>query len=165
MNPPSPEDVVDLLTRAGDGDPTAAEALLPQVYDALRVLAASHMAREPAGHTLRPTALVNEAYLRLVGDRETGWAGRGQSLPRRRRPCGGFWSSGPGATGVSSESEFGPDDPRSREARDDLAALLVIGYRSPRARARGGTQVTGPQRRPPARSPCGGRAGGDQSTL
>jgi RNA polymerase sigma factor (TIGR02999 family) len=71
------DDVVDLLTRAGSGDLNAADALLPHVYDALYALARRHMAREPAGHTLQPTALVNEAYLRLVGSSDTDWSGRG----------------------------------------------------------------------------------------
>ncbi len=69
--------MAELLTRVGQGDDSAADALLPQVYDALYALARRKMAREPAGHTLQPTALVNEAYMRLVGDRETDWNGRG----------------------------------------------------------------------------------------
>lgn len=56
-----------LLQRVGNGDESAAEDLLPIVYAELRRLAASKMASEPADHTLQPTALVHEAYLRLVG--------------------------------------------------------------------------------------------------
>jgi RNA polymerase sigma factor (TIGR02999 family) len=60
------------------GDPQAADRLLPLVYDELRRLAARRLAREAPGHTLQPTALVHEAYLRLVGSEEpTGWSGRG----------------------------------------------------------------------------------------
>jgi RNA polymerase sigma factor (TIGR02999 family) len=56
------------LLRALDrGDPHAAAALLPLVYDELRCLAAARLAEEPSGNTLQPTALVHEAYLRLVG--------------------------------------------------------------------------------------------------
>ena len=54
-----------ILERIEAGDATAAERLLPLVYDELRKLAASKMARESAGHTLQPTALVHEAWLRL----------------------------------------------------------------------------------------------------
>jgi RNA polymerase sigma factor (TIGR02999 family) len=61
-------DVTRLLDAAASGDRQAAEQLLPLVYDELRKLAAGHMANEPPGHTLDATALVHEAYLRLVGD-------------------------------------------------------------------------------------------------
>jgi RNA polymerase sigma factor (TIGR02999 family) len=60
-------DVTHLLDRAGCGDGQAAAELLPLVYDELRKLAAGHMANEAPGHTLDATALVHEAYLRLVG--------------------------------------------------------------------------------------------------
>src|SRR6188474_1839823 len=56
--------VLDAINR---GESQAAEKLLPLVYDELRKLAAFRMAREPAGHTLQPTALVHEAWLRLMG--------------------------------------------------------------------------------------------------
>lgn len=72
----SRENISDLLTRAGAGDARAAETLLPEVYDSLRALARRQMARESPGHTLEPTALVNEAFLRLVGDADPGWNGR-----------------------------------------------------------------------------------------
>src|SRR5437763_10234949 len=58
------------------GDTTAADQLLPLVYEELRKLAASKMANEAAGHTLQPTALVHEAWLRLVGDDNPKFAGR-----------------------------------------------------------------------------------------
>lgn len=61
-------DVTRLLDALQADDPQAAEKLLPLVYDELRRLAAAWMAREQAGHTLDATALVHEAYLRLVGD-------------------------------------------------------------------------------------------------
>jgi RNA polymerase sigma factor (TIGR02999 family) len=60
-------DVTHLLERANRGDGWAAAELLPLVYDELRKLAAGHMANEAPGHTLDATALVHEAYLRLVG--------------------------------------------------------------------------------------------------
>jgi RNA polymerase sigma factor (TIGR02999 family) len=59
-----------ILHRARDGDPRAAEELLPLVYEELRKLAAHKMALEAPGHTLQPTALVHEAWLRLAGGAE-----------------------------------------------------------------------------------------------
>lgn len=63
-------DVTRILHRIESGDPSAAEQLLPLVYDALRKLAAARMAAERPDHTLQATALVHEAYLRLVDDDE-----------------------------------------------------------------------------------------------
>jgi RNA polymerase sigma factor (TIGR02999 family) len=60
-------DVTRILNAIDAGDPKAADQLLPLVYDELRKLAAGHMANEEPGHTLDATALVHEAYLRLVG--------------------------------------------------------------------------------------------------
>ena len=71
-------DVTRLLPAAEAGDPHAAAELLPLVYAELRRLAAARMATEKAGHTLQPTVLVHEAYLRLVGrGRPQDWSGRG----------------------------------------------------------------------------------------
>ena len=74
-------DVTRILEAAQQGDPTAADQLLPLVYAELRRLAAHKMANEAAGQTLQPTALVHEAWLRLVGGRRNvanftfnGWA-------------------------------------------------------------------------------------------
>ena len=61
-------DVTHILSQIEAGDPQAAEQLLPLVYDELRKLAAARLAQEKPGQTLQPTALVHEAYLRLVGD-------------------------------------------------------------------------------------------------
>jgi RNA polymerase sigma factor (TIGR02999 family) len=61
-------DFTRILEAAQQGDPTAADQLLPLVYDELRRLAASRMANEAADHTLQPTALVHEAWLRLAGN-------------------------------------------------------------------------------------------------
>lgn len=60
--------VTHILQAVEQGDPTAAEQLLPLVYEELRKLAAVRMANESAGHTLQPTALVHEAWLRLAGN-------------------------------------------------------------------------------------------------
>src|SRR5215468_2842678 len=61
-------DVTRILSAIGGGDSKAADELLPLVYQELRKLAASRMANEAAGQTLQPTALVHEAWLRLVGN-------------------------------------------------------------------------------------------------
>ncbi len=71
-------DVTRLLQAIEQGDPTAAEHLLPLVYAELRQLAAHKLAEEKPGQTLQPTALVHEAYLRLVGgEKPTHWNSRG----------------------------------------------------------------------------------------
>lgn len=69
-------DVTLLLHAVEQGDPMAAENLLDQVYEELRRLAASKMSREAPGHTLQPTALVHEAWLRLVGTGQPAFANR-----------------------------------------------------------------------------------------
>jgi RNA polymerase sigma factor (TIGR02999 family) len=71
-------DVTPILSAIEAGDPKAAAELLPLVYDELRKLAAARLAAEQPGQTLQATALVHEAYLRLVGGaRPDGWNGRG----------------------------------------------------------------------------------------
>ena len=72
-------DVTRILSQIESGDPSAAEQLLPLVYDELRKLAAAKLAHEKPGQTLQATALVHDAYLRLVGDgdREQSWDNRG----------------------------------------------------------------------------------------
>lgn len=70
-------DVTRILERAPQGDPKAAEELLPLVYEELRKLAAHKMAGEAPGQTLQATALVHEAWLRLAGAREQPWDSRG----------------------------------------------------------------------------------------
>ena len=64
------------MIRVRNGDAHAAEALLPMVYDELRLLAARKLAREISGHTLQPTALVHEAWLRLAGPEKGNWENR-----------------------------------------------------------------------------------------
>jgi RNA polymerase sigma factor (TIGR02999 family) len=70
-------DVTRLLQAIERGEPRATEQLLPLVYEELRRLARTRMASERADHTLQPTALVHEAYLRLVGDADAHWDSRG----------------------------------------------------------------------------------------
>ncbi|MFZ4573793.1 MAG: ECF-type sigma factor [Phycisphaerales bacterium] len=74
---PGPEDATLLMNDAADGDRAAADRLLPLVYDQLRKAAQLNMASERSDHTLSATALVHEAYLKLVGPREVAWASRG----------------------------------------------------------------------------------------
>jgi len=69
--------VTRLLSAIGSGDREATDRLLLLLYDELRSLAAARMAREPPGQTLQATALVHEAYLRLVGDPHAKWQNRG----------------------------------------------------------------------------------------
>jgi hypothetical protein len=120
-------DVTRILSQIDAGNPAAAELLLPLVYDELRKLAAAKLVHEKPGQTLQATALVHEAYLRLVkpgvGSREsevrlqrsevrvreksigptpdprlpTPGIPAANSSPRRPRPCGGFSWNGRGA--------------------------------------------------------------------
>lgn len=69
-------DVTLLLQKIEQGDPQAADQLLPLVYQELRRLAAAKMSRESAAQTLQPTALVHEAWLRLGGDQQPAWQNR-----------------------------------------------------------------------------------------
>ncbi len=69
--------VTQMLRAASDGDPRAAADLLPLIYDELRKLAQARMAKTPPGNTLQPTALVHEAYLRLIGSDDPSWHSRG----------------------------------------------------------------------------------------
>src|SRR5687767_14304060 len=76
--PTSKQHVTQILCALQQGDPQAAERLLPMVYEELRKLAAQRLSHEPAGLTLQPTALVHEAYLRLVDVHDAQqWNGRG----------------------------------------------------------------------------------------
>lgn len=76
----SDHDVTALLLAWGAGDASAAEALLPLVYEEMRRQAGRAMRREDQAHTLQPTALVHEAYLRLVDQRRATWKNRAQFL-------------------------------------------------------------------------------------
>src|SRR5438445_9900231 len=69
-------DVTHILCAIEQGNSVAAEQLLPRVYDELRRLAASKLARENPGQTLQATALVHEAWLRLAGEQRRQWQGR-----------------------------------------------------------------------------------------
>lgn len=73
---PAPSDVSRLLVAWRHGDPQAARRLMPLVYDELRRLSRHYLRRERPGHTLQPTALVHEAFLRLVGKDHPQWRDR-----------------------------------------------------------------------------------------
>ena len=76
MTEPAPEEVTQLLQAWSAGEPGALEKLTPLVYKELHRLAKRYMAHEHSGHTLQTTALVNEAYLRLVGSSQVSWQDR-----------------------------------------------------------------------------------------
>ena len=86
-------EVTRILSAIDQGDPNAAEKLLPLVYDELRKLAAQKLTQEKPGHTLQATALVHEAYLRLVasGDasapRDQQWTSRGHFFAAAAKKC------------------------------------------------------------------------------
>lgn len=73
---PSPNNVTQLLVAWGDGDQTAREQVMSLVYTELHRLAHRHIKKERPGHTLQTSALVNEAYLRLVDQRDVQWQSR-----------------------------------------------------------------------------------------
>ena len=124
-------DVTRILSAVAPGDPMAAAQLLPLGYDELRRLAARRLAREKPGQTLQATALVHEAYLRLVGPQDPGWDGRGhffaaaaeamrrilveRARRKRRRKHGG---------GRSRQDPV-LNDLAGRETRDPLEVLAV----------------------------------------
>ena len=73
---PSQANVTELLHAWSDGHPAAIDKLIPLIYDEIRRIAEHYLRRERPNHTLQPTALVHEAYLRLVDQKQTGWKNR-----------------------------------------------------------------------------------------
>jgi RNA polymerase sigma factor (TIGR02999 family) len=76
MTSPSPQEITQLLVDWSNGDEQALERLMPLVYQELHRLAHRHFGRERAGHTLQTTALVHEAYMRMIDQREVHWQNR-----------------------------------------------------------------------------------------
>jgi RNA polymerase sigma factor (TIGR02999 family) len=76
MSTPVPREITQLLLAWSQGDRSALEQLIPQVYEELRRLARRYMGQERAGHALQTTALVNEAYLRLIDSSQVRWQNR-----------------------------------------------------------------------------------------
>jgi RNA polymerase sigma factor (TIGR02999 family) len=122
-------DVTRILSAIGRGDPRAAEEFLPLVYDELRRLAAQRLAGEKPGQTLQATALVHEAYLRLVGAGDPGWGGRGHFFAaaaeamRRILVENARHKAGPKARGDSRRVSLSGVEPAIEGPRVDLLAL------------------------------------------
>ena len=76
MKPTPPADITQLLLQAEKGDRSALDEMLPLVYGELRKLANFYLSKERPGHTLQPTALVHEAYLRLIDQKHVNWKNR-----------------------------------------------------------------------------------------
>ena len=138
-------DVTLMLRALARGERAASEALLQRVYDELRTLAAARMAHERPGHTFQPTALVHEAWLRLVGDRATAWEGRAhfygaaaEAMRRilvdhaRRR---GAAKRGGGARRQPLSDGLGAEGPRLEEIVAVDEALSRMEERNPRGAA------------------------------
>jgi RNA polymerase sigma factor (TIGR02999 family) len=138
-------DITHLLARWRDGDEAALAQLVPIVHDELRRLARRQMAGERAGHTLEPTALVNEAYLRLVNLKQMQWQNRahffamGARLMRRIlvdfARSRGYRKRGGGAQQVSFTQALGvaQDQPTDVVALNDaLEALAGVDERASR---------------------------------
>jgi RNA polymerase sigma factor (TIGR02999 family) len=145
-------DVTQILSRLETGDPNAAELLLPLVYDELRKLATAKLSQEKPGHTLQPTALVHEAYLRLVEvDEPQQWSSRGHFFSaaaeamrrilvenarrKQRLKHGGqrkrvSWPEEPIAASVSDEIILSVDESLSAlaEQSEQAAALVKLRF-------------------------------------
>ncbi len=123
-------DVTHILGRLERGDEEAAGELLPLVYDELRRMAARQLATEAAGHTLQPTALVHEAYLKLVDqDRAGAWNHRGHFFSaaaeamRRILVDHARRKKAEKREGSRRRSDLDPEKLAFLERRDDLLAL------------------------------------------
>ncbi len=127
--------VTRLLVDATAGDRDALDRLMPLVYDELRRVASRHLGSERAGHTLQTTALVNEAYLRLIDQREVRWENRAQffgiaarmmryilvDYARRRA----YDKRGGGATHVTFDEQIAPPADNSMESMLALDQALT----------------------------------------
>jgi RNA polymerase sigma factor (TIGR02999 family) len=123
-------EVTRILSAIEGGDPKAAEQLLPLVYEELRKLAAQRLAQEKPGQTLQPTALVHEAYLRLVGlEQGQQWNGRGHFFASaaeamRRILVEQARKKGAGKRGGGRDrQDLDPDRVAAAEPNEDLLAL------------------------------------------
>ena len=123
-------DVTQILSRIDSGDPTASAELLPLVYNELRELAAARLIREKPGQTLQATALVHEAYLRLVaGENQQRWNSRahffGAAAEAMRRILveNARRKAGPEAGGRMQRVEISCVEPETERIEVDLLAL------------------------------------------
>jgi len=76
MKDESPHDITQMLIELTDGNTEVVNQILPRIYDELRKLASSYLRRERADHTLQPTALVHEAYMKLIDQKKVHWQNR-----------------------------------------------------------------------------------------
>jgi RNA polymerase sigma factor (sigma-70 family) len=126
-------DVTRILSQIESGDPAAAEQLLPLVYDELRKLAAARLAHEQPGQTLQATALVHEAYLRLVGGRKDGVTERQRDGVTGERPDPSITPSlPPSVPAFDSRGHF------FAAAAEAMRRILVEAARRKRRLKRGG---------------------------
>jgi RNA polymerase sigma factor (TIGR02999 family) len=135
---PASHEVTQLLQSWSDGNRQALGDLLPLVYDELRRLAASYMRFENPGHTLQPTALVHEAYMRLINQREVTWKNRahffGIAAQMIRRilvdhvRATRAQKRGSGFSALSLEEAMGVSDKKNWEviALDDALKTLAV---------------------------------------
>jgi DNA-directed RNA polymerase specialized sigma24 family protein len=118
----SSHDVTELLQAWSQGNRDALDRLIPLVYDELRRRAAARLRRERRDHTLEPTALVNEAYLRLVGQKAAAWQNRARAMGKR----GGRWAR------VTLDPAHLATHPREVDVLDLDAALRQLASFDPR---------------------------------
>ena len=120
--------ITELLDKWSRGDKAALDQLMPLVYDELRRLAKSYLRRQRQNHTLQATALVNEAYLRLIGRSRSACRTGRSSLAWRRRRCGISWSIMPVRANVQTRwlefmLSFSQADRLNTKPALDLVAL------------------------------------------
>lgn len=145
MQQPTPSEVTRLLKAWGSGNTAALDQLIPIVYGELRAVAARYLRRERQDHTLQPTALVNEAYLRLIDQKQVQWQNRahfmGVAAQMMRRILLDHAKSahrakrGGGARKVSLEEALSLSDERANdlvELDEALTALAAFDERKSR---------------------------------
>jgi RNA polymerase sigma factor (TIGR02999 family) len=132
-------DVTRILNAIERGEAKATDELLPLVYEELRLLAAQRLSHEPPGQTLQATALVHEAYLRLVGGEPQSWSSRAHFfsaaaeamrrilVDNARRKRSGKWGGGQQRVALDSSDPAGPvgPDPDSLLALDEALQRLA----------------------------------------
>lgn len=135
-------DITELLLKSAQGDPQALEEIFPIVYPQLRAVAANYMRRERADHTLQPTALVHEAYFRLLEQKSVVWQNRSHFFAvtaKMMRRILLDYSRGKKAlkrggsdTRVAFEEAFHWNENEKKQHLDLEAALESLGEVSPR---------------------------------
>ena len=126
----SPGDVTELLLELRAGNPAAEAKLIPVVYEQLHRLAAHYMRHERPDHTLQPTALVNEAYLRLTAQPKIDWKGHAHFFGVAARVMRQIVMEYARAHGAKKRGAFSPERSRELIALDE--ALKNLEQRSPR---------------------------------